>query len=159
MRKKLITAAATLVTLAPLPVLAQVTIVPACATVKGIFGKPPPVPQLTCMLEMFGNIALLILGVTGSIALLMFVYGGFMIVISGGESGRVTKGKTIIRNAVIGILIIMVSGVVLQYAVKQLGINNKKFQIIGQPCTEIAGGVYVQMPDGKVECKAPEKIK
>ena len=152
MRKKLITVTAALIALIPAPVLAQVTIVPECARVKAAFGQPVPVPQLSCMLEMLGNVALLILGISGSIALFMFVYGGFMVVLSAADSSKVTKGKTIIRNAVVGILIIMVSGIVLQYAVKQLGISNK-FKIVGQPCGS-GNKVYVHMPDGSIGCEA-----
>ena len=155
MRKKLITVTAALIALMPAPVLAQVTIVPECARVKAAFGQPVPVPQLSCMLEMLGNVALLILGISGSIALFMFVYGGFMIMLSatsGSGKDKVNKGKTIIRNAVLGILIIMVSGIVLQYAVKQLGISNK-FKIVGQPCGS-GNKVYVHMPDGSIGCEA-----
>ena len=147
---KLIATIAALAALMPAPVWAAITIVPECARVKATYGQAVPVPQLSCMMEMFGNIALLILGITGSLALLMFVYGGFMIILSGGEAGRVIKGKTIIRNAVIGILIIMTSGVILQYGLQKIGISNK-FKIIGQTCG--SNKVFVQMPDGSIDCQ------
>jgi len=83
-------------------------LVPECATARSsIPGQAPPVPTLTCMLQTFGRIAQLILGLTGSMALLMFVYGGFLLVTSAGSQEKVTKGKTVMTNAVIGIIIIM----------------------------------------------------
>lgn len=48
-----------------------------------------------------------ILGVTGSVALLVFIYGGFMYLISGGEPEKVKKGKNAILYGVIGLAIIV----------------------------------------------------
>jgi hypothetical protein len=128
-------------------------IVPECARRSGTFGDAPAVPQLSCAMELFGNIALLVLGITGSLALLMFVYGGFTMVIAGGDSGRYQKGKTILKNAIVGIVIIMTSGLMLRYAVGILAANNSKFQIIGQPCNNGAG-TYVQSKTGAIICTA-----
>lgn len=91
---------------------AAFTIVPDCARNQGA-----EAPSINCALETFENIANLLLGVTGSFALLMFVYGGFTLLSSGGSEEKVTKGKTIIRNAVIGIFIIMLSGYIVRYAI------------------------------------------
>lgn len=99
--------------MAALPALAA--IVPECALVAG---KNPP--DLNCVLLTFAGIAQLILGITGSAALLMFVYGGFVLLSSGGDSGKVTTGKTILRNAIIGIFIIFTSGYIVQYGMDQL---------------------------------------
>jgi hypothetical protein len=106
-------ATASVVFMAALPAFAA--IVPACALEAG---KNPP--DLNCVLQTFAGIATLILGITGSAALLMFVYGGFVLLSSGGESSKVTEGKTILRNAIIGILIIFTSGYIVQYGMQQL---------------------------------------
>lgn len=104
-----------------------VHIVPSCALNQG---KEPP--GLDCILQTFANIAALILSVTGSFALLMFVYGGFMMLVSGGSEERVSKGKTIVRNAVIGIFIILLSGALINYGLNALGI---KASFINAPAT------------------------
>ena len=46
------------------------------------------------------------LAVSGSIALLMFLYGGIMWLTSGGNEERITKGKKVLIWAVFGIIII-----------------------------------------------------
>ena len=46
------------------------------------------------------------LGITGSLALLMFIYGGFIWMTSGGDKERVTKGRKTLTWAVIGLLVI-----------------------------------------------------
>ncbi|MFA6604054.1 MAG: pilin [Patescibacteria group bacterium] len=128
-------------------------LVPECATVRSaIPGEAPPVPSITCALETFGRIAQLILGLTGSAALLMFVYGGFLMVTSAGSSDKVSKGKTVMTNAIIGIVIIMTSGLLIQYGISKIGISSE-FQVVGQACTGTGGrGVIIQMPNGENKC-------
>ena len=46
------------------------------------------------------------LSISGSIALLMFVYGGFLWMTSGGNEGMVDKGKKVILWATLGIVLI-----------------------------------------------------
>lgn len=47
------------------------------------------------------------LGLAGSFGLLAFVWGGIMWMTAGGEKGRLEKAQKIIKNAVIGIVIIV----------------------------------------------------
>lgn len=49
------------------------------------------------------------LGVSGSIALLMFVYGGFLWMTSGGNATQVDKGKKVLLWAILGIVLIAAS--------------------------------------------------
>ncbi len=137
-------------------------LVPECATAKGTPGAPPPVPSLVCALQTFGNISQIILGVTGSLALLMFVYGGFLLVTSGGSQESVSKGKKAITNAVIGILIIMTAGMLIQYGLDKIGIS-EGYKAIGQRCgtgETINGkeifGQYVQKKTGELVCVGPK---
>ncbi|MEK7183651.1 MAG: hypothetical protein AAB776_03400 [Patescibacteria group bacterium] len=70
---------------------------------------------------IIGNIIKAILSIVGSLALLMFVYGGVIWITSFGEAKRVEKGKTIIIWTVLGLAIIagayvLVNAVVLGLA-------------------------------------------
>ena len=49
------------------------------------------------------------LGIVGSLALVMFIYGGFTWMLSGGNAENVTKGKNILIWATIGLVIIFTS--------------------------------------------------
>lgn len=93
-------------------------------------------PGLDCALETFKNISYLLFGISGSVALLFFVYGGFLTLISG-FSDQIKKGKEMIKNAVIGLLIIMVSSYAVDYFIAKL--SNNKVQTVGTPC--VVGGV------------------
>lgn len=57
--------------------------------------------------EVFGRLIQAILGITGSIALLMFVYGGFLWLISAGEADKVKKGKEVMKWSVLGLVVII----------------------------------------------------
>ncbi len=61
-------------------------------------------------LESFiGRLIKIILGLSGSVALLMFVWGGFQYLWSGGDDKKVAKGKDTLKNAVLGLAIIFLS--------------------------------------------------
>jgi len=64
--------------------------------------------------DLIANIIKIILGLTGSIALLLFVYGGFLWMTSAGNSERVTKGKNVFVWAVVGLLVIFSSYAILK---------------------------------------------
>lgn len=47
-----------------------------------------------------------VLSISGSIALLMFVYGGFLWLSSGGNSAQIDKGKKVLVWATLGVVLI-----------------------------------------------------
>jgi uncharacterized membrane protein YjfL (UPF0719 family) len=49
------------------------------------------------------------MGLVGSIALLMFIYGGFTWMTSGGSAEKVKKGREILMWSAIGLVIIFAS--------------------------------------------------
>lgn len=55
---------------------------------------------------IIGNIIKAILSIVGSLALLMFVYGGVIWITSFGEPKRIEKGKVIVTWAVLGLALI-----------------------------------------------------
>lgn len=69
------------------------------------------------------NVSNLILRFVGTLALLMFVYGGLTFLLSAGNSEQITKGKKILIAAVIGIIIVLTSFVIIKFALKSVGID------------------------------------
>src|SRR3990172_3082938 len=61
------------------------------------------------------NITKIMLGTLGSAALLIFVYGGFLMLASRGHSDQVQKGKDALINAVKGVIIVLASWIVINY--------------------------------------------
>lgn len=107
---------------------------------------------ITDILVVFVNVAELLLGIVGAVALGYFIYGGFTLLISGGRSEQVQKGKDIIRNATIGIAIIFLSGVIVRFTTQALtggAAPGEGFKIVGESCQKgRTGGIYVTVPAG-----------
>ena len=70
---------------------------------------------------LVGRIINAVLGVLGLLLLVYLLYGGFLWMTSGGDSEGVKKAKTMITNAVIGLVIITLSVVITSYVVSRLG--------------------------------------
>jgi len=71
-------------------------------------------------MQTIANLAKVILAITGSGALLMFIYGGTMFIISAGNQERVQKAKDILKAAVVGLAIIFCSWLIVNFIVVAL---------------------------------------
>ncbi len=66
-----------------------------------------PLGNITSIQGLIGRLIKVLLGLAGSVSLLMFVWGGFQYLWSAGDSAKIKKGKDTIVNAVLGIFIIL----------------------------------------------------
>lgn len=73
--------------------------------------------------KLVGRAIKLLMGVSGSLALLMFVYGGFVWTTAGGSPEAIKKGKQIFIWAVIGLLFIFISYALLNALFGALGLS------------------------------------
>jgi hypothetical protein len=80
-------------------------------------GKDCKVEQL---IQVAINVFQLILGVLGSLTLLFFVYGGFIWVLSRGNSQMIEKGKSILTGALVGMSLVMASWVIVNFIIAAL---------------------------------------
>jgi len=64
-----------------------------------------------------------ILGIIGSLTLLMFIYGGFIFLISGGSKEKISEAKKIITAAIIGLIIVFASYMIIRFVVGALGME------------------------------------
>ncbi|MBU4512422.1 pilin [Patescibacteria group bacterium] len=79
--------------------------------------------SLNDFLQVFINASQWILGVVGSVALLMFVVGGVMWIFSGGNEQRITRGKQIIMGTVIGIALVLGGWLMISFLGKLLDVE------------------------------------
>ena len=68
-----------------------------------------------------------ILGIVGSLALLAFIYGGILFLISSGSNEKVAKAKQVIIGAVIGLAIVFTSYIIIGFVFKALGVNTTEW--------------------------------
>jgi hypothetical protein len=90
-------------------------------------GAPAPINltnpiAATNVPQLIGSIIKEVLGIVGALALLMFVYGGFLWLTSGGSPDRIKKGKDILVWAVIGLVVIFASYTLVDFVIKALGV-------------------------------------
>lgn len=71
--------------------------------------------------ELIGFFIQAALGISGSIALLMVVYGGFLWLTAGGKTDRIEKGKQTLLWSVIGLAVIFGANILATFVINTLG--------------------------------------
>ena len=120
--------------LTALPFVLPTTVPSASAVNTPVNGAapsgPPPAVRRTSLQNPLGtsDIKVLVgravngfLGLSGSFALLMFVYGSFTWITSGGSPEKIARGKKIFTYAVIGLIVIFGSYAFLSTFINSLG--------------------------------------
>ena len=73
---------------------------------------------------LLGRVINAILGIVGSLALVMFIYGGIIWMTSSGNAEQVTKGKNIVIWATIGLVVIFSAYALVNFVLtKALGVT------------------------------------
>ncbi len=80
-----------------------------------------PLPDGTTPQSLIGNIISALMGIVGSLALAMFIYGGFTWMTAAGNSERVSKGKDILIWATLGLVAIFASYSIIKFLIGNLG--------------------------------------
>lgn len=84
-----------------------------------------PLPGVNSPEALIGKVIKAIMGIVGSIALVMFIYGGFVWMMAGGNSQAVDKGKSILMWAAVGLIVIFSSYALVQFVFKDfLGVTS-----------------------------------
>jgi hypothetical protein len=69
------------------------------------------------------NASRIVMGFVGTLALLMFVYGGVLYLVSAGSSETVKKATNILIAAIIGLVIVFTSFIIIKFVLKSMGIE------------------------------------
>ncbi len=114
MRKKLILLIipAFFVLFVALPVLAQIqtnTTVPTNNASGTVVSLNNPLGNVTTPQQLIGKVISAVLGVVGSLALLMFIFGGLTWMTAAGNEKKVSQGRDILMWAAIGLIVIFIS--------------------------------------------------
>ena len=70
---------------------------------------------------LLGKIISYAMGIIGSLALFMFIYGGITWMLSGGNAEQVTKGKNIVIWAALGIALIFMAYALVRFVISAIG--------------------------------------
>ncbi|MBT4516338.1 MAG: hypothetical protein HOC78_00380 [Candidatus Komeilibacteria bacterium] len=73
--------------------------------------------------DLAGQMIKGLLGITGAIALLMMVWGGMLWMTSGGSAERLKKGKDTVLWTILGLVIIFMSYIIINFLFTIIGGN------------------------------------
>jgi len=82
---------------------------------------PNPLPGLTPQ-TLIGKIINAIIGIVGSLALVMFIYGGFIWMTAAGSAEKVEKGKNVLLWATIGLVVIFTAYALVRFVFTAIGV-------------------------------------
>ena len=94
--------------------------VPQTAEALRTRGLPNPL-QAGTVPQLIGNVTRVFTGIVGSLALLMFVYGGLLWVTSRGNTEQIDKGKRIFTWSTIGLLIMFSAYLIIKVFLQTIG--------------------------------------
>lgn len=84
-----------------------------------------------------------ILGIVGSLSLLVFIYGGVKFLASAGRSEWVEDGKKAIIGAVIGLIIVFASYTIINFVLQTTGVTDSSGKFVN---TEVNSGNWNTAP-------------
>ncbi|NCN83004.1 MAG: hypothetical protein GW947_03480 [Candidatus Pacebacteria bacterium] len=123
MLKRSVTAATTLFILSAQPVFAQTSEWGGVCVEKGV----ATIQGLECL---FANIFTVIIPLIGFAAFVMFIYGSFQWLLSGGDSKHTSQAKNALTYGVIGIVVALSAFIILNLISNFTGITKiKEFRI------------------------------
>lgn len=97
--------------------------------------------EMCDLIKLLTGASKFILGLTGSLALLFFVIGGLMFLISGGNSSAVESGRKMLLSAVIGLAIVFFAWAGVNFTILTLTGNlkseSKVAQLFGKPWNQL----------------------
>lgn len=69
----------------------------------------PGVASDTSLPTIVGNMISALMGIVGTVLVILMLYGGFLWMTAGGEEKKVEEAKKIIKNSIIGLIIVFLS--------------------------------------------------
>ncbi len=91
---------------------------PTALNLDNPLGTAVSTPQI-----LIGRIITAVMGIVGSIALLMFVYGGLIWMTSSGNQEKVKKGRDIVLWSAIGLIVIFMSYALTRFVLSTIAIG------------------------------------
>ncbi len=99
-------------------IMSAVYAAPAVVTLPNPIG--PQQVDTAVLLDKAGVILKAFIGFCGAVAMLMFVYGGFLWLTSGGSPDKIKKGRDVFTWSIIGLVIIFNSYLLVDFVLARL---------------------------------------
>ena len=79
-----------------------------------------PLGNITTPQQLIGKVISAVLGIVGSLALLMFIFGGLIWMTAAGNEKKVTQGRDILMWAAIGLIVIFISYAAVRFLLREV---------------------------------------
>lgn len=97
-----------------------------------------------CDMFLIGiRLAQLLLGISGAVALLLFIVGGFIFIISSGNQQMIERGKKIITGTLIGLLIVFGSWQIINLII--VALVSTQIENIGESTPLVIGNSWTKL--------------
>lgn len=83
------------------------------------------------------NIIRIFLGFLGIVLLILIMYAGFLWMTAGGEEEKISQSKIILKNSLIGLLIILSSYAIVSFILRMLGAGGGGGRMTGEPVPSV----------------------
>lgn len=108
--------------------ISALVLLPTLVLAQGYFGNigltfNRPFVGLSLM-DVIGRIIQIAFGLAGLVALFYLILGGYNYITSGGDPERVEMAKVMITNAIIGMVVILVSYLLVDFILQQLQVTD-----------------------------------
>lgn len=101
----------------PLLAFAQDNVQNGLTGIRSTFGFSGGITSATTLKDLIINIIRIMLMFAGIIAVVFVIIGGYMYITSGGNAEQAEKGKNTVVNAIVGIVMIILSYVIINVIV------------------------------------------
>lgn len=87
--------------------------------------KDDPIKDAAGLGAFIARLQSIVLWIGGGVAVAMFIYGGTLYILSGGDEEKIKKGRTALGFAALGVILIAAAQVLVVAYIKLLGGNYK----------------------------------
>jgi hypothetical protein len=96
-------------------------VLPACIFKSDVEGE---CRNITIFVKLAINLANVLLGIVGALALGVFIYGGFILILSEGSAEKIKKGTGAMTAALIGIAIVFAAFLLVKFLGQAIGLQS-----------------------------------
>jgi hypothetical protein len=82
------------------------------------------VATIQCLVPLFENIVMAVMQISGVVLFIMFIIGGYHLLLSGGDPKKLEQGRNTLMYAILGLVLIVVAYLIIQLISVITGVPN-----------------------------------
>lgn len=82
------------------------------------------VATIQCFVPLFKNVVMAVMQISGVVLFIMFIIGGYHLLLSGGDPKKLEQGRNTLMYAILGLVLIVVAYLIIQLISVITGVPN-----------------------------------